>query len=541
MAGPSWQNSFRGQGSQLFQLPAQQLLAKAIEHLQRGQWTEAEDQLKKIGRKAVEYADALQFRGLIALETGQPVLAQEFLSQFTVLMPGFAPVLVNLARACQAREQIGHMVRLLDQAAILQPGLAPIWFNRGNAGLVEFDREAWVHFCRALCLTPSDPLVITNLIAALQFAGLPNQAARFAEYAVNLAPNYVQAQINAGAAWSGIGQFDRALAACGQAIRLEPQAREAYFNAGLVHLLLGHFQPGWDYYARRVMTGPIISKLAGIPEWDGRDPKAKRILIFCEQGLGDTIQFIRYAPLLVKRGLDVIAAVQKPLAGLLASIDPNVSVINATDEFPSVDAHCSLMNLPHALGTTIDTVPADIPYLHLQPSDLERMSELRTELKRGAKLNVGVVWSGNPSHKNDRRRSIKFESLRPLFDLADIQFHRLQKEIPDADRLAAADIQNLTLHDEWLEGFTNTAILASALDLVISIDTSIVHLAGAFGLPVWVLLSNPPDWRWMLDRQDNPWYPSARLWRQDDSCDWAPVIETVAHELSILVQSANRR
>jgi hypothetical protein len=226
--------------------------------------------------------------------------------------------------------------------------------------------------------------------------------------------------------------------------------------------------------------------------------------------------------------------------GLLSSIDPHVSVISSGDEFPAIDAQCSLMNLPHVLGTTIDTIPSHVPYLHLNASDLDRSARLRDELSGCARLNVGIVWSGNPSHKNDRLRSIGFDSLKPLFENTEIQFHRLQKEILDADRMAAQKIPNLTLHDEWLEGFVNTAILAHALDLVISIDTSIVHLAGALGLPVWVLLSNPPDWRWMLNRGDSPWYPSARLWRQDESRDWAPVIDAVAHELLGLVQSAER-
>jgi tetratricopeptide (TPR) repeat protein len=540
MAGPNWQNSFSGPSSQFIKLSTAQLLAKGIDQLQRGQWAAAEENFKKIGTGAVEYPDALQFRGLIALETGRSILAQEFLSQFAILMPEFAPVLVNLALACQTVGQIAHAIRLLDHAAYLQPSLAPIWFNRGNVALVDFDRTGWLYFCRAMCLAPSDPLIVTNMIAGLQFAGLPQQAARLGECAVILAPTYAQAHINAGAAWSGIGDFDRALAACAQAMRLEPETREAYFNAGLVHLLLGNFDPGWSYYSRRLLTGPIIQKLAGIPAWDGRDPKSKRILIFCEQGLGDTIQFIRYVPLLVQQGAKIIAAVQRPLVDLLSSIDPNVLVINASDDFPPIDCHCSLMDLPFAFDTTISTVPARVPYLHLGPAELARADQLRTDLTRTAKFNIGLVWSGNSAHKNDRLRSIKFDMLEPLFQQSDIQFHRLQKDISDADRKLAGDIPNLTLHDEWLEGFTNTAILASALDLVISIDTSLIHLAGAFGLPVWVLLSDPPDWRWMLNRLDSPWYPSARLWRQDERREWGPVIDAVAHELSNLVQSAER-
>jgi Glycosyltransferase family 9 (heptosyltransferase) len=254
------------------------------------------------------------------------------------------------------------------------------------------------------------------------------------------------------------------------------------------------------------------------------------ILLHGEQGLGDTIQFCRYAPLVAARGARVLLEVPAPLQDLMASLAGVAQLISAEDQYPHFDLHCPLHSLPLALGTRIATIPAQVPYLTAPPQSMRRWS---VALGSKHRLRVGVAWSGAPTHRNDVNRSIKLRSLLPLFDV-DADFVSLQRDVRADDAAVLQDCGDLTHFTDELETFADTAAVIASLDLVVSVDTSVAHLAGALAKPVWVLLAFVPDFRWLLDREDSPWYPTARLFRQDAAGDWSRVISRVVIELEKL-------
>ncbi len=268
------------------------------------------------------------------------------------------------------------------------------------------------------------------------------------------------------------------------------------------------------------------------PQWFGAEPiRGKTILLHAEQGLGDTLQFVRYVSRVAAQGARVVLEVQPALKDLISGIEGPAEVIARGEDLPEFDIHCPLLSLPLAFGTRLDTIPADIPYLTVPP---DRITAWSSHLERSALHRVGLAWSGGRTHRNDHNRSIALTHLAPLFADPQIQFVSLQQELRDGDlEILQANPQIVHFGDE-LHDFADTAAVVSELDVVISVDTSVAHLAGALGKPVWILLPFAPDWRWLLDRKDSPWYPTARLFRQPKIADWDGVIECVRQELSVI-------
>jgi hypothetical protein len=265
------------------------------------------------------------------------------------------------------------------------------------------------------------------------------------------------------------------------------------------------------------------------PLWLGRAPlQGRRILLHAEAGLGDTIQFCRYAPLVTALGAQVDLEVPAPLLALLSTLRAPCTLVRRGDPLPEFDVHCPLMSLPLALGTTVDTIPADVPYLYADPAKVE---DWRRHLGAARAPRVGLAWSGSAIYRNDRKRSLPLGALAELMSLP-IEFHALQKDIREDDRAAAREFGRLRLHEGRLNDFSDTAALLELMDLVVSVDTSVAHLAGAMGKPVWVLLPFLPDHRWFLDRADSPWYPTATLLRQSRPGDWPGVIAELACRLA---------
>jgi hypothetical protein len=262
------------------------------------------------------------------------------------------------------------------------------------------------------------------------------------------------------------------------------------------------------------------------PLWTGQPFVEQTLLITAEQGLGDTIQFIRYAPRVKARGGTVAVECQAPLVDLLRSCSGIDQVIASGQALPHYNWHVSLMSLPYIFQTTIETIPSEVPYL--RPVHPVRRVQ-------GRLLQVGLAWAGNPTHQRDRKRSCRFEELLPLLATPGTRWVSLQKEIPPSDRDAVATCEHLERVS--LNDFAATADCVSALDLVITVDTSVAHLAGALNVPVWILLAKASDWRWLLDRDDSPWYPSVRLFRQREACDWREVVYRVGEELKQKVTS----
>ena len=305
-------------------------------------------------------------------------------------------------------------------------------------------------------------------------------------------------------------------------------------SLALALLLQGRFAEGWEAYESRRQIRRIARDPGFVqPFWDGSPLGGRRILLTSEQGFGDTIQFVRYAPLVAARGGRVLLQCKPELKRLLAGQCGIEQVVTPGDATPAFDVWCLLMSLPHLLGTTLQTIPAQVPYLTPDPHLIDKWGKRTAHEPAG--LKVGLVWAGGAHNKNDRVRSLSLGALAPLAQVPGVRFYSLQKgAASDQARTPPAGME-MTDWTPELADFADTAALVANLDLVISVDTAVAHLAGAIGKPVWVLLPLSPDFRWLLNRDDSPWYPTVRLFRQPTRGDWASVIERVRralHQLS---------
>jgi hypothetical protein len=316
---------------------------------------------------------------------------------------------------------------------------------------------------------------------------------------------------------------------------LEPDYVEAHWNDGLRLLLTGNLEQGWRAYEwRKQLSEPVAARTYPQPLWLGeQDISGKTLFIHWEQGFGDTIQFCRYAKLAETRGATVVMEVQRVLLGLLRRLSPTIELITPDKTPASFDYHCPLMSLPLAFGTTLETIPVEQHYLESEVASRAKWSARLEADSPGPKTKprIGIAWSGSPTHHHDHLRSIGLATCLPLFNL-NADWVCLHKEIRDADRAALKLVNGLKFFGDELDDFNDTAALVDLMDLVISVDTGVAHLAGAMGKPVWILLPFSPDWRWLLDRDDSPWYPSAKLFRQPRPGDWADVIDQVSRALS---------
>ncbi|WP_240324648.1 tetratricopeptide repeat protein [Trinickia diaoshuihuensis] len=441
------------------------------------------------------------------------------------------------------------------------------WLGRGNAllGLGRHD-EAVLAYDEALSISPNDVDAIRNRAAALRNGGRMEEALAGYDRALALSPDDPQLLFNRGVVLQQLGRFEEAdrayeLAALvpaqsaealhTQAVALQQRgeheaallryafARERFPNNGAVRrseafcrLLVGDFETGWRQHEDRWMAPDLHLRRrhADRPLWLGVEPLAgKTIMLHAEQGFGDTIQFCRYVPLVLARGASVVMEVPRPLVPLLASLEGVSRIVAEGDATPAFDVQCPLMSLPYAFRTTLETIPAEIPYLKADARRRESWARRLQEAAPTRRPRIGLAWSGNPRHNNDENRSLRFAALAPLLGL-DATFVQLQPQVRQADEQAVRTSGIVSFRDT-LADFADTAALTEHLDLIVSVDTSVAHLAGALGRPAWVLLPFAPDWRWLLEREDSPWYPSARLFRQQRSGDWATVIERVVAAL----------
>jgi tetratricopeptide (TPR) repeat protein len=361
-----------------------------------------------------------------------------------------------------------------------------------------------------------------NALAALRRY---EEAAAAFKRAVALKPELAQAHNNLGNALVALGRLGEALEAYDRAIALRPDYADAQFSSGIVHLTLGNFEIGWRRAEWRRRKPDAEPPPLAEPPWLGeQDLAGKTILLRAEQGLGDTIQFARYVPRVAQRAARVLLEVQPPLVSLLRGIEGAAAVFGQGEPLPHFDVHAMLMSLPLAFGTRPDTILADVPYLAPSP---EHLAKWRPLLPRDGRRRLGLAWAGNPKHKNDRRRSMPLALLEPLLALAGVTFVVLQRELREGDAGLLERVPSLVLPGERLLDMSDTAALVQMVDLVITVDTAIAHLSGALARPVWVMLPHAPDWRWLLDRADSPWYPTARLFRQPVPDDWPSVVNAV--------------
>ena len=430
-----------------------------------------------------------------------------------------ASALNNQANALHAKGQSLAALELFDQALLLDPDFVEAHSNRGNA-LRRLKRygEAIASYRRAIALKDDYGPAHNNMGIAWQELNDYDTALACHDRALAINPSNSFAHNNRARALRAVLRLREALESYEQAIACKPDFTEAIWNKAIVLLMLGEYEQGWALYESRRLVDEAFGKAEsfGAPDWRGREPLGgKTLLLYNEQGLGDSIQFCRYAPLLADRGAEVLLRVQKPLAPLMAQLNGVSQVFTPDDPLPAIDFQCPLTSLPYSLGTRLDTVPAQTPYLQATP-----LASAKWEgyFQAHKKPRIGLVWRGNPLHTNDHNRSIALAQLVTALGESSDWFS-LQKDVSAAEHAMLKQHGIKELGAE-LHSFDDTAAICSHLDMVVSVDTSVAHLAGALGTPTLMLLPYSPDYRWMVDRTDTPWYPRMQLLRQTKIGQW---------------------
>jgi tetratricopeptide (TPR) repeat protein len=555
------------------------MLAEAFALHKAGRLADAEGIYKKILSAEPDHFDCLHLLGVIFNQRGNHAAALRQIESALKRNPASAPALSNRGIALSGLKRFEEAIASYDRALTLSSGFAQAHFCRGNA-LYELRRfsEALVSYDGALALQPNYSEAHCGRGNALHALGefeeaLPSydralgtranyaeahsnrgltlhELQRFEEAlasydrALALRPDYAEALTNRGVTLQELKRFDAALASYNSALKVRPDYAKAHYDEAICRLLIGDLARGFEKYEWRWETEQLAEgkRKFSQPLWLGSDEiTGKTILLHAEQGLGDTLQFCRYVPLLTSRGVRVILEVQKPLSTLMGTLAERAQIVSQGDKLPDFDFHCPLLSLPLALGTQIETIPSAIPYLSASESKT-RLWRDRLGCRQGPR--IGIVWAGNSrkelSHGHrllDSRRSLAFDRLEPVLQVANCDFYSLQKGDDAVLQLRASPMcHRVTDWTDDLHDFSDTAALVENLDLIISVDTSVAHLAGALGKPVWLLNRYDTCWRWLLNREDSPWYPTVRLFRQDQTRDWDSVVTRVGAALQDYVR-----
>jgi Tfp pilus assembly protein PilF len=439
----------------------------------------------------------------------------------------------NLGYALQQLGRLEEALVAFSQAVSLMPDDLDSVMSRGRvrASLGQFEGAA-ADFAKATRLVPQSPDAWNNLGNVLLDLEREPEAIAAYDKALALRPNFAQVLFNKGKALGALERYTEAAVAYESALALNPQYEEAKWHLSWVKLVLGDFAEGWPLFEAR-WTVPQLGnqrRYPQLPQWLGKESIAgKSILLYAEQGLGDTLQFCRYVPLLQSMGAKVSLAVQQPLVSLLAGQWPGVMVAESFADVSGFDLAIPLMSLPLALCTRLETIPAAVPYIQVANA---------TTIAASDRPRVGLVWSGSAGHKNDKNRSMALSVLAPLFELP-VDWVCLQPDVRERDRAWLAAHPDVVLSQPALSDFAETARVIAGLDWVVTVDTAVAHLAGALGKTVWLLLPTGPDYRWLLERTDSPWYPTARLFRQSTRGDWAGVVQRLGEAIHDRMLQAN--
>jgi tetratricopeptide (TPR) repeat protein len=388
------------------------------------------------------------------------------------------------------------------------------------------------NICKEILKLQPDSFAAYNCLGNIyKSKGQFDRALAYYHKAIELRPDSPEFYYNAAVIFQNQNRLDEAVKYYLRAVEINPTFAEAHLNISLILLLSGNYEEGWKAYEWRWHLKEFnqLLPLTSKPFWNGTDISGLTIFLYSEQGLGDTIQFIRYVPLVAQRGAKVIVECQKELSSLIKNTEGVDRVISQGEQLPEFDVHCPLLRLPLIFHTTLESIPARIPYISVDSLLLEKWS--RKIKPDGSRIKIGLVWAGSRTNIVGLYRSCSLDLFSPLAQYNDITFYSLQKGEGSAEALNPPAGMRLIDYTEDIQDFSDTAAIISNLDLVISIDTAVAHLAGALGKPVWTLLPFSPDWRWMLNRQDSPWYPTMRLFRQPSAGNWMSVINIISNEL----------
>lgn len=514
------------------------LRESALQAVRAGRLAEAEACCRQILKAEPRHFESLHLLGILFLRHGLPADA---VLQFDLALeakPDEPDVHNNRGNALKELKRLDAAVASYRKAIALRPRFAEAHINLANAllALERFD-EALDNYDRAIELKPYPSAIFSRAVALLKLGRL-DEALTGCDRTIALEPNHAEAHNVRGNVLVALNRADEALLSYDRSIALDPARAEAFYDRSHCRLLKGQYPGGWADHEWRWQSKGFPGRRPEIdaPPWRGQNLQGRRILVFREQGYGDIIQFARYLPLLRQCGADVTFLLSPQLRRLLSPLTAGVEVISELSgaEF---DFQCALMSLPFGFKTDLSSVPDTVPYLRAEPDLIHRWRERIGP--RGFK--IGIAWRGNPKAL-DKARFIPLAQFIPLARLPGVRLISLQSR-DGLDPLGdlPADVNIETLGDDFDRGpdaFIDTAAVMANLDLIISCDTAIPHLAGALGLPVWVALKHAPDWRWLLDRHDSPWYPTARLFRQSRRDDWTSAFAEIERELRSLISSS---
>jgi len=485
------------------------------------------------------HAEAHYNRGVILNEQKKYQEAITSYHQAIALNNHYADAYNNCGNVLIVLKRFGEALDYFQKVIEIDPNYAYAYNGQGNVlmELKKFD-EALLSYEKAIALNSQSPDPHNGKSNALQELKRFDDAVTGYEKAISLNPDSADTYANRGLAMQGMKKFEEALLSYDRAIELNPEMADPYWNKALLKILMGEYEEGWQLYEyRRHRSGTQESYPTYVqPLWLGQESVTNKTLyIYPEQGLGDFIQFCRYIPLVEKLGAKVVLKAPDALyATMMKTMGLNIRVIRNDEIVEEFDLHCPIMSLPLAFKTMVETIPNKTPYIfsdQFKKSYWKRIFAYATN-----SLKVGVVWSGSKDHKKDHDRSLRLEQLEPILNLP-VTFYSLQKEVREKDKITLSKFNQIQQFHEELNDFSDTAAMVACLDLIISVDTSVAHLAGAMGKNVWILISYLPDYRWMLDREDTPWYPTARLFRQTHAGDWDSTILKVKKALDTLLEA----
>ncbi len=507
----------------------------AFEMYERGQVEQAEVIYTKILQSHEQNFEALQMLATIALQKNNVTLAVELFNRAIAVKSDCVEVFYNRGIALFYLGRNEAALESYNQALMIKPDYAEALNNRGIVleSLARHE-EALKSYNHALTFNPVNAKTYYNRGITLRKLKRHTEALESYHQALAINPYYPEALYNRGMVFADLKDHEKALESYHQAQCLNPDYAQAHWNEGLCRLLLGDFELGWQKYEWRWKNEFFKPELRNFQQslWLGKENiENKTLLLHSEQGLGDTIQFCRYVKKVKELGVKVIVEVQAPLKTLLQNLEGVSIILSKGEALPDFDYHCPLMSLPLVFKTNIHNIES-VKYLK---SDSAKTEIWKSKLNLTQKLKVGIVWRGNAKHQNDLNRSIPLEKFTVLLANVNADFYCLQKELSSTEESILTQT-NIPFLGNELNDFSDTAALIELMDVIISVDTSVAHLAGAMGKKVWILLAFNSDWRWLLDRNDSPWYESAKLFRQDETQDWANVMTVVNHELKKLYE-----
>jgi len=486
-----------------------------------------------------DFPDAVFNRGYIFKLQGNHKGSEESFRRFIELKSDHAEAYLGLGLALQEQGRPKEAEEYYRQALVLNPNHTEVYLALGNA-LKELGRtdEAIESYHQTLRIDPNHAECWKGLGMVLKEQGKMQESLKCYDKALSLDPKNVETWISIGNLKKAMGDLSGSIENYRQTLEIAPAEGRVHSFLALALLLAGDFDAGWEEYEWRWEIEPLCAakRHYSAPRWNGEPLNGKRIFLYGEQGFGDILQFVRYVRLLKDVGARIFLECYQELIPIISRMSEIDAVVVPNHHIPAFDYHCPLMSLPYIFKTNLNSIPANVPYLSACSEKKMRIEEMRNEksllTSHSSLLNVGIVWAGNPDHKKDRERSIPLSQLAPILNTPGVKFFSLQVGVHAKDIQESCAFGDIVDLSPELKNFDDTAAAMSALDLIISVDTAAAHLAGALGRPVWIMLQFAPDFRWLWGREDSPWYPSARLFRQSAHNQWEPVIQQIATDLT---------